>query len=163
MAYEINKVWLDNSIHVPLSVLPYALQHNQVKYNARSMMRQGVWPNDFLDYIDMFDGDEIALYNSIVPTPHSWRSMGGPPTKLADGKYSWYPSKPPMRTPQSQDVSAFVQAAMQPSSTTYVDTHRSAFRDFSAWIITRNYETEASTSNEVRAAFKPLHQPNKQR
>ena len=84
LAYEINKIWLDNSMHVPLSMVPFALETNKVKYLSKGMQRQAVWPNDFQDYIELFGGDEVALFNSVSPTPHRWRSMGVP-QPIGDG------------------------------------------------------------------------------
>ena len=158
LAYEINKIWLDNSMHIPLSMVPYALESNQVKYNAKGMLRQAVWPNDFQDYIGLFNGNELALFNSVTPTPHRWRSMG-PPKMDSGGRYSWYPSQPLVANAQQQDVSAYMQTAMH-TSDGYQDTGRSAFRDYSAWIITRSYETEASTSNEDDAALAHVYKPS---
>lgn len=157
LAYEINKVWLDNTMHVPLSMVPYALESNKVKYNPKGMLRQAVWPNDFQDYIGLFNGNEIALYHSISPTPRSWPN--DPPQDLGGGKYSWYPSQAVNAPAQQRDVSAFVQTAMQ-TSAGYQDTGRSAFRDYSAWIITRSYETEASTSNEDEAQLAHTYKPS---
>lgn len=158
LAYEINKIWLDNSMHVPLPLLPFALETNKVKYLSKGMQRQAVWPNDFQDYIELFGGDEVALFNSVTPTPHRWRSMGVP-QPMGDGKYSWYPSQPLVASTQQQDVATYMQTAMR-TSDGYQDTGRSAFRDYSAWIITRVYETEASTSNEDDAKLAHAYKPS---
>lgn len=175
LAYEINRIWLDNSAHIPLSLVPQALSTNQLRYNPKSLHRQGVWPADFNDYIMMFKGDELALYKSITPTPQRWASKG-PPQLLANNQWSWYPSHP-LDPVQATSLSDFMETTMQPAEQ-YVDSGRSAFKDYSgmprasivdqrvytnpttAWIITRNYETEASTSNEDERELAHTYQPS---
>jgi len=159
LAYEINKIWLDNSVHIPLSMVPLTLKNNQVKYNPKGMMRQAMWPEDFPDYIAMFNNDEIALFNSIIPTPHAWREKGVP-QRLSDGSYSWKPSERLPKSSQERDVAAYVQSNIPTATFGYVDTGRSMFRDYSAWIITRSYETEASTSNDADEELAHIYRPS---
>jgi hypothetical protein len=78
---------------------------------------------------------------------------------LDSGEWSWYPSR--RNFTQMRAIHEFIDTEMETltedvETVTFKDSGRSVFLDFSAWIITKEYNTEASSQNEGKQCIYTL-------